>query len=432
MISDRALLSYILRPEAFGGIVFDPLDGTQLELDHEAYALAKRVLRGGGLYWDRGKRAFARQLKRELHWRRWRGLRELRPQPWQPAAPVPTLSAPTLVDFQITSRCDMGCPHCYASAVKSGTHVPWPELELVVRQAHDCGVCQIAIGGGEPLLHPDIIPLLRLCQQQGIVPNLTTGGMDLDDDNIAAMKRYCGAIGLSLEGVGSRYERWRHRPFADFIRSLHRLQEAGIRTVLQITLSASNLDQLDELADFCLDHQPLYGVIFLAYKNVGRGTRAAQGLGSLPSEQVSAALMRTFLRLRPHMRVGYDCCMTPGIAGVEAAQAVIDHSNLEGCSATRGSVGISTDLDVIPCTFTGGYRLGNLRDRHLREVWQGAQAEAFRRRIQHKRSSNPACAGCGKQANCLGGCPVMPLINCHRDHLGAGETVAVSSSADAC
>ncbi|MEM7392898.1 MAG: SPASM domain-containing protein, partial [Verrucomicrobiota bacterium] len=169
--------------------------------------------------------------------------------------------------------------------------------------------------------------------------------------------------------------------------------------------------------DFCLTRKELYGVIFLAYKPVGRGETYSQALSTLPSSTVSAALSSAFNTLSPHMRVGYDCCMTPGVAGVEASLAFADESNLEGCSALRGSVGINTNLDVIPCTFTWRHRIGNLKTEHLRDVWRNANAETFRNRIHHKSTANSACSGCLKRANCHGGCPVMPLINCHNDHI---------------
>lgn len=427
-MSECGTLPVVLRRERFGGIVFDPFDGTMLELDHDGYAVARAVLRQRGFFLDAGKRAFARELRARLHCHRLREVREIAVDPWPSATRTPTLSAPTLVDFQITDRCNMGCPHCYASAVTGGGHVPWHEIALVVEQMADCGVCQVAIGGGEPLLHPDIVDMLALCHERGIVPNLTTGGNEFDERILRALRRYCGAVGMSMEGVGADYDRWRRFGFDNFRAALARMRDHGIPTVLQITLSAANIDQLDAMVDFCLEHEHLYGVVFLAYKNVGRGTRAARGLGTLDPVRVSAALSRAFARLSPYTRVGYDCCMTPGIAGVEVANAVIDTSNLEGCSATRGSVGVSSDLEVIPCTFTGGYPLGNLREMHLRDIWQGARSEAFRQRIHRKSVENAACAGCGKRSNCLGGCPVMPLINCHRDHLAAARVPEASPS----
>ena len=417
-MTDPALApSYLLRREPFGGIVWDPLDGTQLELDHEGYGVARELLCGRGIFWRGEKRAFARRLRAQLGLHRLRRAREIDPGNWESLVEVPSLSLPSLVDFQITDRCDMGCPHCYASSEHSGEHVPWEDLVRVVDQCADCGVCQIAIGGGEPLQHPQIVELLAYCRQRGLVPNLTTGGTQLDDPRLVrALKRHCGAVGLSLEGIGEHYDRWRHSGWQRFLQALATLKAARVPTVLQIVVSAANLEQLDEITAFCAKQEHLYGVIFLAYKQVGRGAQAGIGLGSLPAPRVTAALKGAFDRLHGRMRVGYDCCLTPGIAGVEEASAFAQASNLEGCSATRGSVGVSTALEVIPCTFTTQIPLGNLRDRHLRDIWRDHAAERFRAGIANHRGS-PSCTDCGKRSACLGGCPVMPLVNCHRDHL---------------
>ena len=420
-MSKTGELPLIMRREAYGGIAFDPFDGTMLELDHEGFDLTQKILEHKGFFFNAEKRAFAAEIKEKLHYNRFRDLRLMDRDPWPSAVPVPSLSAPTLVDFQITEKCYMGCPHCYASSVDAGDHVSWDDLKLVVQQMKDCGVMQVALGGGEPLIHPEIIPLLQLCHEAGIVPNLTTGGMNFSDKKLRALRDYCGAVGISMEGVGKRYERWRSWGFDNFLKSLTRMKEANVPTVIQITLSARNIGELDEMVDFLLTQKHLYGVIFLAYKNVGRGITAANNLGTIDPATVSPALKKAFDRLRPHMRVGYDCCMTPGIAGVEEEAEFADASNLEGCSATRGSVGVSASLDVSPCTFTGEYNLGNLKKNHLRDIWQGRTSEAFRRRIHYKSVKNTACGGCQKQGSCFGGCPVMPLVNCHRDHLKSHE-----------
>ena len=413
-------LPFILRPESYGGIVFDPFDGTLLELDHDAYDVARKTLMGTGFFLNRARREMSFELKRHLKVNRFRKAREVFPvreSGWRSAVDVPSLSAPTLVDFQITDKCLMGCPHCYASSVPEGEHVPWEDVQRVIHQLHDCGVCQLAIGGGEPLLHPNIVDLLKLCHDKGIVPNLTTGGMEFTDENLDAIRRYCGAVGISMEGVGEKYSEVRHHRFDKFVSSLDRMRETGVPTVIQVTLSAANLDQVDDIVDFCISRGDLYGVIFLAYKPVGRGETYSKALSSLDADYVSDVLGRAFKRLSEHMRVGYDCCMTPGVAGVEAAQAFADESNLEGCSALRGSVGISTSLDVIPCTFTWRHQIGNLKKDHLQDIWQNANAETFRGRIHAKSTTNASCSGCNKGQHCYGGCPVMPLINCHRDHI---------------
>lgn len=414
--TDRAALPLVLRREPFGGILFQPADATQLELDAEGYRVVRAWLAGEGGASDE-ERAFLAQIGLELA----RG-----PAPGAaPArvvdvlhAPAPryrhatVLASPTLVDLQLTRRCRMGCPHCYASSTPDGEHLPFAELCRVLEELAAAGVCQLALGGGEPLLHPRIVEILERIRALGMVPNLTTTGDGLDATVLEACARCCGAVALSLEGVGADFALRRRAGFAFFEQALAALRGHGIRTVFQVTLGVENLGRLPAIVDYCLSVPDLYGVIFLAYKAVGRGVRFDAPLSTLEPRELYPALRDAFLRLSAHTRVGYDCCLTPGIAGIDEDLETIERGLLEGCSAARTSVGISTRLEVVPCTFLADQPLGNLHQRSFLEIWRGPEAEAFRARLDARAEREPPCRGCPSQASCLGGCPEWDLVRC--------------------
>lgn len=412
--SPTAHLPLTLRQEPFGGILFDPFDATMLELDHEAFDVAKTLARPAAFCLSRKRRRMRKLLKHEIYYHRKRKIRimELPHDKCPTPTELPVLNAPTLVDFQITNRCEMGCPHCYAEASPQGTDVAWFDIQNVINQMADCGVCQLAIGGGEPLLHPQIIELLDFAHHKGIVPNLTTSGFAFDEAKLNALAIYCGAVGISMEGVGESYAKIRSRPFTDFEAALARLRAHRIPTVIQITLSADNFSQLDAMTRFCLEQPDLYGVIFLAYKPVGRGQAYSQPLAALDVNVVTNGLARAFQRLSPVMRVGYDCCMTPAIAGVEDTIPHHGPTGMEGCSGMRGSLGISTDLEVHPCTFLTDHKIGNLKSQSLSDIWKQHQADHFRQTILDHAQCECGDLECARFNECQAGCPVMKLVNC--------------------
>ena len=275
------------------------------------------------------------------------------------------LSAPTLVDIQLTRRCPMGCPHCYVAARPDGAHMDCEDTRLVLRACADAGVCQLALGGGEPLLHPRIIDILAEAHALGLVPNLTTTGLDLDEPKLEALARYAGAVALSLEAVGEEFGRYRRAGFAFFEEAQAKLRRHHIPMVFQVTLSRESLLDLPSVIDYCLTVPDLYGVIFLAYKAVGRGEGFHAPLSSVAPAELYPILRDAFMRLGAHTRVGYDCCLTPAIVGIDEEFGFSEQDLLEGCSAARGSVGVSVELDVLPCTFLGTTSLGNLRTASL-------------------------------------------------------------------
>jgi len=182
--------------------------------------------------------------------------------------------------------------------------------------------------------------------------------------------------------------------------------------VLQVTLSKESFGDLDDIVQLCLDYPSLYGVIFLAYKEVGRGSRYHQVLSKLDPLLVHDQLRTAFLTLSQHMRVGYDCCLTPAMVGLESDLGFAHDDQLEGCSAMRSSIGVLPNLDVTPCTFLPNAAVGNLHEQPLAAIWRGRPADRFRLRMAEQMSAKPACRGCATQSDCLGGCPAFDLVRC--------------------
>ncbi len=105
---------------------------------------------------------------------------------------------PLLLDVAITNRCNRECDFCYRQSKINGYDMPIEDYTFLLTQAKQCGVQQIAIGGGEPTLHPNFIDILRLTSENGIMPNYSTNADHLTDEMLIATKKYCGAIAVSI------------------------------------------------------------------------------------------------------------------------------------------------------------------------------------------------------------------------------------------
>ena len=68
---------------------------------------------------------------------------------------------PLLLDVSITNRCERQCDFCYRKSQSHGYDMPIEDYSFLLSQAKQCGVQQIAIGGGEPTLHPNFIDILK-------------------------------------------------------------------------------------------------------------------------------------------------------------------------------------------------------------------------------------------------------------------------------
>ena len=76
---------------------------------------------------------------------------------------------PDSIDLKITNYCDANCPMCHEN---SGTHGLHADLNAPFLSSLPAGI-ELAIGGGNPLSHPDLIPFLKRMKDMGIVCNIT-------------------------------------------------------------------------------------------------------------------------------------------------------------------------------------------------------------------------------------------------------------------
>lgn len=77
---------------------------------------------------------------------------------------------PESMDIKITNACDMGCPMCHEDSRPDGRHGDILNLPFL-DSLHE--FTELAIGGGNPLSHPDFIPFLHLLKKRRLIANVT-------------------------------------------------------------------------------------------------------------------------------------------------------------------------------------------------------------------------------------------------------------------
>lgn len=77
---------------------------------------------------------------------------------------------PESMDIKITNACDMGCPMCHEDSKPNGKHGDILNLPFI-NSLHE--FTELAIGGGNPLSHPDFIPFLHLLKDRKLIANVT-------------------------------------------------------------------------------------------------------------------------------------------------------------------------------------------------------------------------------------------------------------------
>ena len=302
---------------------------------------------------------------------------------------------PELLDISITNWCDRECPICYRKSSPNGNHMSLSDYEVVMQQASQMSVFQVALGGGNPNQHPDFCEILRRTREKyGIVPSYTTNGRGLTDKILKASRKYCGAVAVSA-----------YPPYEKMSYAIKMLNRYGIKTNIHFVLDAMSI----KTAIGWLENPPEYlnivnAIIFLNYKPVGRGNDH-RFLLKHSNEMERFFHMAT--QYKRKFKIGFDSCLVSGLVRFTSVPAIC----YDGCEAGRFSMFISEDMKMYPCSFMVIDHDGiPIVENNILGVWQ---KDVLFQKIRN-RLANDECKGCKYQSLCLGGCPVFKEINlCH-------------------
>ena len=102
---------------------------------------------------------------------------------------------PLQCSLYVTDRCNLDCSYC-TEYDNSQPHPSLSDLKKWALKIRELGTMRIALVGGEPLTHPDIVELVRYCRELGFATSLTTNGFlltrkrlqDLEDAGLQVMQ----------------------------------------------------------------------------------------------------------------------------------------------------------------------------------------------------------------------------------------------------
>lgn len=158
---------------------------------------------------------------------------------------------PECMDVKICNKCDMGCSFCHEDSKPDGEigEILTPKFLETLKP-----YTEIAVGGGDPLEHPDLMTFLLKAKKLNLIPNLTVNQVHFMK-NLVFLKFLCEQkliYGLGVSLVDSSQE---------FINKVKEFPNA----VIHIINGVVTREQLEYLANENLK------VLILGYKDFRRG-----------------------------------------------------------------------------------------------------------------------------------------------------------------
>jgi len=158
----------------------------------------------------------------------------------------------------LTAGCNLRCRHCWITpsfvhgAPSPGDCIDVRALQEAIVDARPWGLSSAKLTGGEPLLHPDFLGIVRMLTEQQLTLSMETNGTLIDRELAFELRRNTTLkhIAVSLDSaVEAQHDRFRglKGAFATAVRGIEHLVAAGYRPQVIMSVCRDNIEQVEPL-----------------------------------------------------------------------------------------------------------------------------------------------------------------------------------------
>ena len=162
---------------------------------------------------------------------------------------------PESIDLKITNYCNNNCTFCYANSSNEGKHGKKIFIKNIISQMKP--FTEIAIGGGNPLEHPDLLEILEYAKDRNVICNMTLKDIDainnIDLINDLYQNGLIASFGISPTSIKT-------------IKELKNSLDLRIDFILHLILGVHSLKFIQDIEKEYFDK-----ILILGYKNIGKG-----------------------------------------------------------------------------------------------------------------------------------------------------------------
>ncbi len=171
--------------------------------------------------------------------------------------PVQTKVIPSylrILAYNITDKCNLKCPHCFAEDKRKELNTD--ECKEVLRQAKENGCVRVILCGKEPLLRKDIFDILSYIRALDMDVELMTNGVLINQSIINKLQNVgVKRVQISIDGFEKTHDKIRGKKgaFQAAINSIRLLLENGFKTSVNTVILRENSNELLGLIDYFIN-----------------------------------------------------------------------------------------------------------------------------------------------------------------------------------
>jgi MoaA/NifB/PqqE/SkfB family radical SAM enzyme len=300
----------------------------------------------------------------------------------------PNIAMIEIADIEISTSCHgigIPCSFCYKSNTPNGEYMTFETFKKIFSKLPPT-LTQIAVGIGDIDSNPDIWKIFEYCKSNGIIPNITINGYNMNESDFDNLTKYCGAVAVSYYNKDLTYN------------AIKKLTDRGMNQInIHFLISENTInDAYNVMYDMQNDMKlsKMNAIVFLSLKKMGN---AKSGYTQLNQEKFNNLCKYAITN---NIRFGFDSCSAQLFL-----KAVKDHPNyklMEQCAETCESTLYSMYIDVkgnfYPCSFspdTEGWNTGisvlNCNN-FIEDIWLHDRTKNFSEGVIKCRNCKQSCS----------------------------------------
>lgn len=156
------------------------------------------------------------------------------------------------VCWNITAKCNQNCKYCHRFL--NVNDLDYEKNERILKNLIEEGITDITWTGGEALLYPNVVPLMKLAKENGVKNKLITNGLLLAQSN--HKEEICDNLDylvLSIDSIDDQTNLELGRGinhYKNIKEVLDYVKDKDLKLNINTVVSKENINQLDDLGNF--------------------------------------------------------------------------------------------------------------------------------------------------------------------------------------
>lgn len=302
------------------------------------------------------------------------------------------------LQFELSSRCNERCIHCYIPNGKKnkGFDMPLSKVKSILDEYAEMGGLHVTLSGGEAFLHKDLVEICRYCREKDLKITILSNLISLREDQIPALKE----VNLSLIQTSLYSMNPEIHDYITTVKGSHAKTKAAIELLVkndipvQIScpIMKANRKGYAEVLEYA---KSLKIKAYTDYIMMAQADFSTNNLANRISLEETEELLRDIIEYDIDYRKMVED--KPPVSDFIAFD-LERYKKQPVCGVGYDNCCITANGDVYPCAGWQAYVLGNVYKQSLREIWEESPRVKELRKITQ--ASFPQCLECEARDYC--------------------------------